>query len=97
MVFFPTVSNVAAVRDELARMAAKIPVLADVREYAALSMKLTTKNEIFSAMVVYGFLSYDNGYVSIPNKEIMDKFCEMLMKESSLGYVYRLAGESDLN
>ena len=26
--------------------------------------------EIFSAMVVYGFLSYENGEVSIPNKEV---------------------------
>ena len=25
-------------------------------------------------MVVYGFLNYSHGYVSIPNKEIMDKY-----------------------
>lgn len=31
-------------------------------------------DEIYSAMVVYGFLSYAGGYVSIPNKELMDKF-----------------------
>ena len=45
-------------------------------------------------MVVYGFLNYENGYVSIPNKELMDKFADMLQKEPSLGYVYRLAAES---
>ncbi len=45
-----------------------------VREYAATSMNLRTKNEIFSAMVVYGFLNYENGYVSIPNKEVMTCF-----------------------
>lgn len=87
--------NVAAVRDDLARMAAGIPVPARVQEYAASSMRLTTKDEIFSAMVVYGFLSYEDGYVSIPNKELMDKFDEVLMKEPSLGYVYRLAAESE--
>lgn len=31
----------------------------------------------------------------IPNKELMGKFADMLRKESSLGYVYRLAKESD--
>lgn len=51
-------------------------------------------DEIFSAMVVYGFLSYENGCVSIPNKELMNKFDDMLRKEPSLDYVYRLARES---
>ena len=58
-------------------------------------MNLATKDEIFSAMVVYGFLSYGDGKVSIPNRELMEKFDEMLLKEPSLGYVYRLAKESD--
>ena len=35
-------------------------------------MNLQTKDEIFSAMVVYGFLSYENGKVSIPNQELME-------------------------
>lgn len=52
-----------------------------VREYAATSMSLSTRDEIFSAMVVYGFLSYEDGKVSIPNKELMEKFVEMLQKE----------------
>lgn len=51
-------------------------------------------DEILSAMVVYGFLSYENGKVAIPNKELMDRFDEMLQKEASFGYVYRLARES---
>ena len=58
-------------------------------------MNLTTREEILSAMVVYGFLSYYQGKVYIPNKELMDKFDEMLQKEASLGYVYRLAKESE--
>jgi hypothetical protein len=82
---------VAAVRDDLAQMVAGIPVPAKIQEYSATSMNLTTKDEIFSAMVVYGFLSYENGCVNIPNKELMDKFNDMLMKEPSLGYVNQLA------
>ena len=49
-----------------------------IQEYAAVSMNLTTKNEIFSAMIVYGFLSYENGEVRIPNKELMNKFDDMI-------------------
>ena len=46
-------------------------------------------------MVVYGFLSYEDGKVRIPNKELMNKFDDMIQKEESLGYVYRLAKESE--
>jgi hypothetical protein len=87
-------NNVSAVRDDLAQMVAGIPVPAKVEEYAATSMKLTTRDEIFSAMVVYGFLSYENGCVNIPNKELMDKFREMLVKEPTLGYIHQLAVKS---
>ena len=40
-----------------------------IREYAATARSLKTKEEIFSAMVVYGFLSYENGKVYIPNND----------------------------
>ena len=69
-------------------------VPAKIRDYAATSMNLQTKDEIFSAMVVYGFLSSEKGTVCIPNKELMEQFSEILQKKSSLGYVYRLAKES---
>ena len=94
-IFYYIKNNVADVKSDLALMVAGEAVQAKVREYAAASMNLSTKNEIFSAMVVYGFLSYENGKVRIPNKELMEKFDEMLQKEESLGYIYRLAKESD--
>ena len=56
-------------------------VTAKIQEYAAVSMNLTTKNEIFSAMIVYGFLSYENGEVRIPNKELMNKFDDMIQAD----------------
>lgn len=93
-IFYYIENNIAEVRDDIALMVSGIPVPARVREYAATSMNLSTKDEIFSAMVVYGFLSYENGYVMIPNKELMNKFADMLLKEQSLGYVHRLARES---
>ncbi|MDO5550510.1 MAG: AAA family ATPase [Lachnospiraceae bacterium] len=94
-IFYYIKHNVADVRDDLALMVSGIPVPAKIQEYAATYMNLTTKDEIFSAMIVYGFLSYEKGCVSIPNKELMDKFDEMLRKEPSLGYVNRLAKESE--
>lgn len=94
-IFYYIEHNIGEVRDDLAFMVSGIAVPAQVREYAASSMNLTTKDEIFSAMVVYGFLSYKDGFVSIPNKELMGKFDDMLKKEASLGYVYRLAKESE--
>lgn len=87
--------NIDDVRNDLALMISGEAVPAKIQEYAATSMNLVTREEIFSAMVVYGFLNYEKGKVSIPNKELMDKFASMLRKESSLGYVYRLAHESE--
>lgn len=94
-IFYYIERNTAEVRDDLARMIAGIPVPAKVREYAATSMNLTTKDEIFSAMVVYGFLSYENGKVCIPNRELMERFQGMLLKEPKLGYIYQLAKQSE--
>ena len=85
---------VDAVRDDLALMVSGEAISIKIREYAATSMNLSTREEIFSAMVVYGFLSFENGKVSIPNKELMDKFSDMLQKKPTLGYVYNLAKES---
>jgi len=45
--------------------------------------------------VVYGLLTYDNGEVLVPNKELMDKFNELLLSRDSLGYVYSLAKKSE--
>jgi hypothetical protein len=94
-IFYYVKHNVAEVRDDLALMVAGEAVPAKIDEYAATAKMLETKDEIFSAMLVYGFLTYVEGKVSIPNRELMAKFEDMLRKESSLGYVYRLAKESE--
>lgn len=94
-IFYYIEKNVAEVRDDLALMTSGEAVSARIHEYAATSANLQTKDEIFSAMCVYGFLSYEDGKVSIPNRELMNQFAVMMRKESSLGYVYRLAQASD--
>lgn len=88
-------NNISDVRDDLALMISGESVTTKIQEYAATSMNLSTRDEIYSAMVVYGFLSYLNGKVCIPNRELMEKFDELLVKNESLGYVYRLAKESE--
>lgn len=94
-IFYYIRNNVDSVRDDLALMVSGTSVPLKLQLYAATSQNLKTKEEILSAMVVYGFLSYENGAVSIPNKELMDKFVDMMMREASLGYVYQLAKESE--
>lgn len=86
--------NVADVLNDIAVLFAGEPVPAKMQEYAAVSMQFTTRDEIYSAMVVYGLLTYEDGYVLIPNRELMDSYAAMMKKEASLGYVHRLAKES---
>ena len=83
-------------RDDVALMAAGEPVEIKLEGYAATAGQLRTRNQICSAMVVYGLLTYDqaSGQVSIPNRELMMKFNDLLISAESLGYVHRLARES---
>lgn len=76
-IFYYIENNIDAVRDDLARMVSGVAVPVRIREYAATSQNLRTREEIFSAMVVYGFLSYKDGKVSIPNKELMESFLNL--------------------
>ena len=93
--FYYIRNNVTAVRDDLALMAAGERIPLKIQEYAAMLLELNTKQQIFSAMVVYGLLTYENGKVFIPNKELMDKFNELLLNKDSLGYVHQLAVKSE--
>ena len=94
-IFYYIRNNVDAVRDDLALMAAGERVAADIGQYAASSMEIDSREQIYSAMVVYGLLTYADGEVFIPNKELMDQFNEMLLSKDSLGYVYQLARKSE--
>ncbi|MCD8337827.1 MAG: ATP-binding protein [Lachnospiraceae bacterium] len=85
----------ADVKKDVALMVAGEAVKANVEEYAATSMSLKTRNEILSAMVVYGFLNYEDGKVHIPNRELMDEFAKTIREKEDLGYIYNLAVASD--
>lgn len=59
-------------QDDLALLYSGEAIPADIQEYAAVSMQLSTKDEIYSAMVVYGLLTYEDGCVFIPNRELAE-------------------------
>ena len=93
-IFYYVKNNIEDIRDDLVLLAAGEGVETEIHSYAAAAMELNTKDEIYSAMVIYGLLTYRNGAVFIPNKELMGRFKELLMNKESMGYVYRLANES---
>lgn len=96
-IYYYVKNNVEDIQDDLVLMVSGERVEAKMQEYAATATELNTKDQIYSAMVVYGLLTYDDatGEVFIPNRELMNKFDELLLSKESLGYVYRLAKESE--
>lgn len=74
--------NVDEVREDVVRLVAGIPVEVRLKGYSASEQQLHTRDEILSAMVVYGFLSYHDGMLKIPNHELMEKFQDVLSRES---------------
>lgn len=59
-----------------------IPVEAELDGYSVAELQLDSRDEILSAMAVYGFLAYYDGYVMIPNRELMEKFQRVLSRDS---------------
>ena len=94
-IFYYVRNNVEEVRDDIVLMIAGEGIDVEIQNYAATAMKLHTKDEIYSAMVIYGLLTYEDGKVFIPNREIMDQFRLLLMSKESFGYVSNLARESE--
>lgn len=85
--------NVDEVREDIVKMVAGIPVEVDLQGYSAAELQLNTRDEILSAMVVYGFLSYHDGYLKIPNHELMEKYQRVLARDS-MGEVKEIVDRS---
>lgn len=94
-IFYYIRNHIEEVREDIVLMIAEEGVETEIQEYAAVSMSLDTKSEIYSAMVVYGLLTYYEGKVFIPNRELLEQFKRLLLTKESLGYVYNLARESE--
>lgn len=86
--------NVLEIRDDVIKMVSgqEIDIIID-EEFRAGQGTPKTKEEIYSAMIVLGFLSYNDGYLKIPNKELMIEF-EKALRDKSFGYVSEIIENS---
>ena len=75
--------NIAEVREDVIEMVAGnvVDIVID-EEFRAGQEAPETKEEIYSAMIVYGFLSYYDGTIRIPNKELKLLFVTILRKRN---------------
>lgn len=87
--------NIGEVRDDVVQMVNHMPVRIDIKkEYAAGQAEPANKKEIYSAMIIYGLLSYHEGELCIPNKELMIEF-ENALEDNDFGYVAELVRNSE--
>ena len=86
--------NVDEVREDIVKLVSGIPVRIKLKGYSATDLRLDTRDEILSAMVVYGFLSYHNNELRIPNRELMEKFNSVLERDS-MGAVAKIVKQSE--
>lgn len=87
--------NIGQVRDDVIKMVNYMPVRIDIRkEYAAGQEEPVSKKDIYSAMIIYGLLSYHDRELRIPNKELMMEF-ENALEDEDFGYVAELVRNSE--
>ncbi len=87
-------NNVDEVKEALLKMVSGQKEYLSQDSFCTDLYEFDTKEKILSAMIVYGFLSYYDGELSIPNKEIMIKF-QVALQDKSLGYIAELARNSE--
>ena len=75
-------------------MVSEIPVEITLTSYSSEKLSLETKEQIFSVMTIYGFLTYHDQLIEIPNKELMLKFNEAL-KDNCMDEISRLVLQSN--
>ena len=103
-VFYYVKNNVADVREDIVKLAAGETISVRMLEYAATQMRTESRGEIISAMVVYGFLTFDINdsfwkgspwrVLRVPNYEIRLQF-ELALEKKEMGYVAKLALASE--
>lgn len=87
--------NIGDVRDDVIKMVNHMPVRIEILdEYTAGQESPKNRMEIYAAMIIYGFLSYHDGELKIPNKELMLEF-QKALKDDDFGYVAELVRNSD--
>ena len=87
-------NNVEKIQNDIVQMISDIPVNIHLEGYSAEQISLNTRDEIFSAMTVYGFLSYHDEILTIPNKELKMKF-NYSLKNHQMGATSKLVLKSN--
>ena len=87
-------NNVEEVRNDIVQMVSGMPVNIHLEGYSAEQINLNTRDEILSAMAVYGFLSYHDETLAIPNKELRMKF-DYSLKNHQMGEISKLVLKSN--
>lgn len=87
-------NNVEEVRNDIVQMVSEIPVNVHLEGYSTEQINLNTHDEILSAITVYGFLSYHNETLTIPNKELRMKF-DYALKNHQMGEIFKLVLKSN--
>ena len=87
-------NDVDSVKDDVVKMVSGIPLEIKLKGYGAEQKELNTRNQILSAMTIYGFLSYCDEELRIPNKELQIKFDEAL-EDKSMGSVSKIVLNSN--
>ncbi|MGL5693122.1 MAG: AAA family ATPase [Peptostreptococcaceae bacterium] len=86
--------NTLEIRDDVINMISGEEIDITIKEeFRAGQDAPKTKKEIYSAMIILGFLSYYDGYLNIPNKELMQEF-EKALGDESFGYVSQIIENS---
>ncbi len=86
--------NISEVRDDVVKMVNGSSVWIDIeREFSAGQAQLSNRKDIYSAMVIYGLLSYSDGELRIPNKELMIEF-QNALEDDDFGYIAELVRNS---
>ena len=73
--------NVLDLREDIIRMVGGETLGIRLTGFSVEKDRISTRDEILSAMVVYGFLSYFDGELRIPNHELLLKFQEALSSQ----------------
>ena len=87
-------NDIEEIKNDIVQMVAGIPVEIHLKGYGAEKKELNTRNQILSAMTIYGFLSYYDETLTIPNKELRIKFDEAL-EDKSMGEISDLVLQSN--
>lgn len=86
--------NIDEVKEDVIKMVNHIPVRLEIKkEYTAGQGRPENRKEIYAAMIIYGLLSYNDGEIRIPNKELMLEF-ESSLEDSDFDYVAELVKNS---